>query len=164
MQENIYYKYFYCILIILDLRHVLLMIHGVMYIVSLLSCSTTQHVKGDGFCFLFSVQEVLSKDHKISPELSYTRQVILDHLFQNTEKYLTFYTKISQDALITLSDLLLEEIIKFFDYGNFNINVVDLLVQICADALSLEIYLFQNNDGDIQVLQIPGWPFAKKSF
>ena len=121
------------------------------------------HVKGDSFCFLYSIQEVLSKGHNITLELLETRQLILDHLCCNTEKYLTFYTNISQDVLITSSNLLLEEIIGFFNKGNFNTNVVDLLL-ICVDALSLEIFVFQNSDGSIQILQIPGGPFAKKIY
>ena len=71
---------------------------------------------------------------------------------------------ISWDVLITSSDLLLEEIIGFFNKGNFNTNVVDSLVQICVDALSLEIFIFQNSDGSIQILQIPGGPFVKKIY
>ena len=119
------------------------------------------HLKGDGFCSLYSIQEALSKDHNISLELPETRQLILDHLCHNTEKYLTFYMNISQDVLITLSDLLLEEIIGFFNKGNFYTN---LLVQICADALLLQIFIFQNSYGSIQMLQIPGSPFAKKIY
>ena len=122
------------------------------------------HVKGHGFCFLYSIKEALSKDHNISLELPQTRQLILDHLCHNTEKYLTFYMNISCDALITSSNLLLEEIIGFIDNGNFNTNVVDLLVQITADALSLEIFILQNNDGSIQILHVPGGRFAKKIY
>ena len=59
------------------------------------------HVKGNGFCFLYSIQEALSKDHNITLELPETRQLILDHLCCNTEKYLTFYKNISWDVLIT---------------------------------------------------------------
>ena len=58
----------------------------------------------------------------------------------------------------------MEEIIGFFNKGNFNTNVVDLLIQICVDALSLEIFIFQNNDGSIQILHIPGGPFVKKIY
>ena len=121
-------------------------------------------VKGDAFCFLYSIQEALSKDHNITLELPQTRQLILDHLCCNTEKYLTFDMNISWDVLITSSDLLLEEIIGFFDKGNFNTNVADFLVQICADALSLEIFIFKNSDGSIQILHIPGSPFVKKIY
>ena len=102
------------------------------------------HVKGGSFCFLYSIQEALSKDHKIHLELPQARQLVLDHLCRNSEKYLTFYMNISHDQLITSSDLLLVEIISLFDNRNFNTKIVDLLVQMCADALSLEIFIFQN--------------------
>ena len=122
------------------------------------------HVRGDGFCFLYSIQEALSNNHNISLKFEQTRQLILHHLCSNTEKYLRFYTNILCDKLITSSDLLLEEIISFFDNGKFKMNVVDLLIQICADALSLEIFILHNNEGNIQVLHVPSSTFAKKIY
>ena len=41
---------------------------------------------------------------------------------------------------------------------------MDLLIQICADALSLEIFILQNNEGNIQVLHVPSATFAKKIY
>ena len=58
----------------------------------------------------------------------------------------------------------MEEIISLFDNGKFNMNVVDLLIQIFADALSLEIFILQNNEGNIQVLHVPSGTFAKKIY
>ena len=99
------------------------------------TCKKTQIL----FSLLHTRSTVQQPQHSL--KLPQTRQLIPDHLCSNTEKYLTFYMNTSHDELITSSDLLLEEIICFFDNGNFNTSVVDLLVQISADALSLEIFI-----------------------
>ena len=70
-------------------------------------------------------------------------QLILDHLCNENEKYLNFYTKTAAHLFVTTSDLMMEEVIRFFDFGNFNVNVVDLLIQIAADALNLDIYIYK---------------------
>ena len=59
---------------------------------------------------------------------------------------------------------MMEEVICFFDFGNFNVNVVDLLIQIAADVLNLDIYIIQDNEGLVQILKIPGGNFTKKVY
>ena len=54
--------------------------------------------------------------------------------------------------------------ICFFDFGNFNVNIVDLLIQIAADALNLDIHIIQNSDGIVQILKVPGGNFTKKVY
>ena len=58
----------------------------------------------------------------------------------------------------------MEEVIRFFDFGNFNVNIVDLLIQIAADVLNLDIYIIQDSDGIVQILKIPGGNFTKKVY
>ena len=38
------------------------------------------HVRGNGFCFIYSLMESLSHDHKIILEFNQIRQLIFDHL------------------------------------------------------------------------------------
>ena len=40
-------------------------------------------------------------------------------------------------------------------------NVVDLLIQVAADALGLDIYIYQKNDENVQVLKYSGGPLCK---
>ena len=105
------------------------------------------HVCGDGFCFIYSLMESLSHDHKITLEFNQICQLIFDHLCYENDKYLNFYTKRSAHSFVTTSDLMMEEVIHFFDFGNFNVNIVDLLIQIAADALNLDTHIIQNSDG-----------------
>ena len=39
---------------------------------------------------------------------------------------------------------------EFFETKAFDVDVVDLLIQITADALNLNIHIFQNNKGKTQ--------------
>ena len=84
--------------------------------------------------------ESLSHDHKITLEFNQVYQLILDHLCNENEKYLNFYTKRATHSFVTTLDLMMEEVICFFDFANFNVNVVDLLIQIAADVLNLDTY------------------------
>ena len=79
----------------------------------------------------------LSSDHKITLEFNQVCQLILDHLCNENEKYLNFHTKRAAHLFMTTSDLMMEEVIHFFNFGNFNVNV-DLLIQIAADVLNLD--------------------------
>ena len=91
-------------------------------------------------------------------------QLILDHLCNETDKYLNFYTKRAAHSFVTTSDLMMEEVIRFFDFSNFNVNIVDLLIQIAADVLNLEIYIIQDSEGFVKILKIPGGNFTKKVY
>ena len=98
-------------------------------------------IRGEGFCFIYLLMESLLHDHKIALEFNHVHQLILDHLCNENEKYLNFYTKRAAHLLVKTSDLMMEEVIHFFDFGNFNVNVVNLLIQIAADVLNLDIYI-----------------------
>ena len=62
-----------------------------------------------------------------------------------------------------MSDALLSELVQFFNDGSFNRNVVELLVKIASDALNVNIFIFQSNNGEIQVLNYRSGEFGKKS-
>ena len=64
-------------------------------------------------------------------------------------------------SAVSMSDALLSKMVQFFDDGLFNRNVIDLLVQIAADALNVNIFKFQNNSGEIQVLNYRCGEFGK---
>ena len=49
----------------------------------------------------------------------------------------------------------------FFQNRNYSNDVVDLLVTITEDALGLDLYIYKNNQGKIQVLKYSGGPISK---
>ena len=65
---------------------------------------------------------------------------------------------------VSMSDALLSETVQIFDDGLFNRNVMDLSVQIAADALNVNIFIFQDNSGEIQVLNYSCGEFGKKIY
>ena len=69
-----------------------------------------------------------------------------------------------RDKLVTNSDMLLNEAMDFFNSRNYNNDVVDLLVTITADVLGLDLYIYQNNRGKIQVLKHSGGPSSKQVY
>ena len=62
---------------------------------------------------------------------------------------------------VTNSDMLLYEVMDFFQNRNYNKDIVDVLVTITADVLDLDLYIYQNNQGKIQVFKYCGGPVSK---
>ena len=123
-------------------------------------------VPRDGFCFLSLIVEVLDNDQNIQISVPQARQPILDYLLHNYEKYVDFFScQFNPWQLpVLMSDALLSQLVQFFNDGSFNRNVVDLLVQIASDALNVNIFIFQNNNGEIQVLNYRSGEFGKKIY
>ena len=119
-------------------------------------------VSGSGFCFLNAVAKSLQADHDIKIQLSEAINIIVQHLLENHQNYVDFHTVSAKiHKLVTNSYMLLNEAIDFFNSRNYNNDVVDLLVTITADALGLDLYIYQNNRGKIQVLKYSGSPISK---
>ena len=99
----------------------------------------------------------MSKDHNIYIAFDEAKQLILHTLIDNHHKYIEFHNKRHkcQDAYcrITRSDLLICDMMEFFETKTFDVDVVNLLIQITADALNLNIHIFQNNKGKTQQLE-----------
>ena len=87
------------------------------------------------------------------------RNCIIEELIENHQKYVQFHFKHDPDKIKTFlsnSDDLVNEVMDFFHTRNYNKDVVDLLVQVSADALGLDVHIFQNNKGKIQMLKYSG--------
>ena len=56
----------------------------------------------------------------------------------------------------TIVDMLLSDIIDFFTNKNYNQNAVDVLMKIVADDLNIDLNIYQNNRGQIQILNFAG--------
>ena len=119
-------------------------------------------VSGNGFCFLNAVAKSLQEDHDIKIQLSEAINVIVQHLLENHKNYVDFHTvSAKRDKLVTNSDMLLNKAMDFFNSRNYNNAVVNLLVTIPADALGLDLYIYQSNRGKIQVLKYSDGPISK---
>ena len=72
---------------------------------------------------------------------------LIDHHNMNV-KFQTFDDR-HQGDICTDSDVLVEEILDFYLGRNYTKNVVDLIVKLASDALRINIYIFENSDGQI---------------
>ena len=111
-------------------------------------------MSGDGFCFINSVLLAMSKDHNIYITFDEAKWLILHTLIDNHHKYIEFHKKRHKcqdtNCHITQSDFLICDMMEFFETKAFDVDVVNLLIQIMADALNLNIHIFQNDKGKTQ--------------
>ena len=80
----------------------------------------------------------------------------MKYLCSNFDKYTKYHCQRKEDMEPTLADTLIADVIDFFSSRNFNMNVVDLLSQITADVMHLDIIIYQNNNGQIQLYHFTG--------
>ena len=106
-------------------------------------------IEANGYCFLNSVPTCLLWDYGDTLTLDDCITKIVMHLCQNHRKYSAFHqtscTKYAADQLIS-------DALDFFWNGQFLADVVNLIMQITADALVLELFIYQCNANLTQVL------------
>ena len=93
----------------------------------------------------------MQNDHKIDITIENAKQLILEQLIDHHNMYVKFQTfdDRHQGDIQTDSDVLVEEILDFYSGRNYTKNVVDLIVKLASDALGINIYIFENSDGQI---------------
>ena len=106
-------------------------------------------IEGNGYCFLNSVLMCLFRDYGDTLTLEDCITKIVTHLCQNHRKYSDFHRTSCSDYA---ADQLISDALDFFRNGQFLADVVDLLMQITADALKLKIFIYQHSFDLIQVL------------
>ena len=67
-----------------------------------------------------------------------------------------YHTQGEKDMEPSMPDTLLLDIIDFFTNKNYNQNTIDVLMKIVADVLNIDLNIYQNNRGQIQVLNFAG--------
>ena len=105
---------------------------------------------GDGYCFLNSVVYCLQNDYNDSITLEELIRKIVSHMCLHYEDYTNFHT--FDESPLPPSDTLIEDALEFFKYGNYMSDIVDLLMQITADALRINLFIYQKLGENIQVL------------
>ena len=105
----------------------------------------------DGYCFLNSVIACLSNDYGDNITRDEIFPKLVSHLCDRYGDYVNVHT--FEYSPLPPPDTLITDALTFFRTGNFNTNIVDLLMQITADALKLNLFIYQRNEGNIQVLR-----------
>ena len=92
-------------------------------------------VPGDGACFIRSVKHCLSRDLNVNYTIDEICNKIFEEVCDNAEEYSKFHTN-SKWQLI--SDML-----KYLNDQIYTINIVDVAVQACANALKVNLYIYE---------------------
>ena len=107
------------------------------------------NIDANGYCFINSVLTCLYNDYGDTLTLEDCITKIVSHLCLNHQNYSTFH---NTEKPAYAADKLVSNVLDFFHSGNFNVNVVDLLMQITCDALKLHLFIYQRHEEHIQVL------------
>ena len=108
---------------------------------------TTVH--GDGFCFLTSVCKAIEINYGEVIAIEKCMEIIIRYLVQNFTRYTSYHHQKSE--AYSPGDTLIADVIDFFASRKYNTDIVDLLMQITTDALDLDLHIYQNNAGRVQV-------------
>ena len=116
-----------------------------------------RRVSGDGFCLFGSISEALWQDYGILISPEHIKQIVKAHLKEHGQQYAAFHTNSKEQ--------LLEDYEAFLESREFDVDVVDILSRIAADALYVNIYTYQENNGLIYLMKFtPSLEATKKVY
>ena len=90
-------------------------------------------VPGDGVCFLKSVKHCLERDLDVNYTIDQISDKIFDEICDNSEMYTAFHTN-SKHQLIS-------DTLKYLNHCMYTMDIVDVVVQACANALKINLYI-----------------------
>ena len=95
-------------------------------------------------CFLTSVQMCMKWDLSIDYSLDQIKEKILNEVIDNLDLYQNYHTgnklKLVQDTL------------AYMNLNKFTLDVVDVVVNACANSLDINMYIFSRNGDDALLL------------
>ena len=104
----------------------------------------------------------MRNDYNVELQVQEKINCIIEEMVENHKKIVHFHScMLHEDQLVCDADLLIAEGMDFFQNRNYMENVVDLFIQVSADALGLDIYIYQKNDEKVQVQKYSGSPLCK---
>ena len=91
------------------------------------------------------------------------KDLIVKQACELHDKYLEFHTSTQKTVpqYISTADNFVTVILDFFKSSQFVRDVVDIIIQVVADALGLNIFTYQDNNGCLEVLKICGGELHK---
>ena len=89
----------------------------------------------------------MQSDHNMILEKSEAQDLIIDQAIENSQQYSLYHFNKTLTHRQTLqnTDSFMSDLIDFFESRDFTRDIVDLITQITADALGLNIYIYQQN-------------------
>ena len=121
-----------------------------------------------GFCLINSLVCILQVENNMDISIKNTKDLIQNQALEQHRKYINFnsVTKPKRyiPKYITDADLFLEEIMEFFNNCDYTKDVVDVIIKIAADALGINVMVYQENQGITELLEVSGCQFGKRVF
>ena len=108
----------------------------------------------------------MKNDHQIDITIDNTKQFILEQLIDNHDMYGKFqaFDSWNEGDRCTDSNVLIEDILDFYSGKNYMKNVVNWIVKLASDALGINIYIYENSDGQIPRVRNMGGLACKDVF
>ena len=102
------------------------------------------YVPGDGVCFIRSVQYCMKRDLDVRYSIDEILDKILDELYENAHKYKDYHTGSVRK--------LIEDSIKYLKETKYTLDIVDVVVGACANALKVNLYIFQRENDNCSLI------------
>ena len=93
------------------------------------------HVLGDGVCFLKSVKHCLERDLDVYYTIDQISDKIFDEICDNSKMYTAFHTNSKRQ--------LISDTLKYLNHCIYTMDIVDVVVQACANALKINLYIYE---------------------
>ena len=93
------------------------------------------HVPGDGACFIRSFKHCLSRDLNVNYTIDEICDKIFEEVHDNAEEYSKFHTNSKRQ--------LIADMLKYLNDCIYTIDIVDVAVQACANALKVNLYIYK---------------------
>ena len=102
-------------------------------------------------------------DHGINLQIQEVKDLIVEQACEFHEKYIESHTSSEKKVpeYMSTADNFVTEILDFFRSGQFLRDVVDIVIQVVVDALGLNIFIYQDNNGYLEVLKVCGGALSK---
>ena len=102
-------------------------------------------------------------DHGIKLQIQGVKDLIVEHACEFHDKYIEFHKSSEKKVpdYMSTADNFITEILNFFRSSQFHRDVVDIDIQVVADALGLNIFIYQDNNGYLEALKVCGGALHK---
>ena len=100
-------------------------------------------VPGNGVCFLKSVKHCLERDLDVNNTLDQISDKIFDEICDNSEIYTAIHTNSKRQ--------LISDTLKYLNHRMYTMDIVNVVVQACANALKINI---DQKCGKVMFLQV----------
>ena len=92
-------------------------------------------VLGNGVCFIRSVKHCLSRDLDVNYTIDEISDKIFEEVCDNAEEYSKFHTNSKRQ--------LISDMLKYLNDRIYTIDIIDVAVQACANALKVNLYIYK---------------------